>query len=42
MPALRSLGYGFGLLQIVWFVWLGIVLLGTTAYPVEPAARRET
>jgi hypothetical protein len=27
VPVLRDLGYGFGLLQIVWFVWLGIVML---------------
>ena len=27
VPALRDLAYGFGLLQIVWFVWLGIVML---------------
>jgi hypothetical protein len=27
VPALRELAYGFGLLQIVWFVWLGVVLL---------------
>jgi hypothetical protein len=31
VPALRDLGYGFGLLQIVWFIWLGIVMLRTTA-----------
>jgi hypothetical protein len=29
VPFLRDLGYGFGLLQIAWFVWLGIVLLRT-------------
>ena len=27
VPALRDLAYGFGLLQIVWFTWLGIVML---------------
>ena len=27
VPALSDLAYGFGLLQIVWFVWLGIVML---------------
>ena len=27
VPALRDLAYGFGLLQIVWFAWLGIVML---------------
>lgn len=31
VPALRDLGYGFGLLQIVWFVGLGFVLLRTTS-----------
>jgi len=36
VPALRDLGYGFGLLQIVWFVWLGIVLLRTTSRPELP------
>jgi hypothetical protein len=30
VPALKDLAYGFGLLQIVWFVWLAIVLLRTT------------
>ncbi len=29
VPVLRNLGYGFGLLQIAWFVWLGIVMLRT-------------
>jgi hypothetical protein len=28
VPALRSGAYVFGLLQIVWFSWLGLVLLG--------------
>ena len=27
VPALRDFGYAFGLLQIVWFVWLGVALL---------------
>jgi hypothetical protein len=27
VPVLRELAYGFGLLQIVWFVWLGIAML---------------
>jgi hypothetical protein len=26
-PALGDLAYGFGLLQIVWFVWLGVVMI---------------
>ncbi len=37
VPALRDLGYGFGLLQIVWFVWLGIVMLRTPSRPAAPA-----
>jgi hypothetical protein len=35
VPGLRESGYGFGLLQIVWFVWLGIVMLRATSRPVE-------
>jgi hypothetical protein len=27
VPVLKDLAYGFGLLQVVWFVWLGIVML---------------
>ena len=37
VPALKDLGYGFGLLLIVWFVWLGIVLLRTSSLPGERA-----
>jgi len=37
VPVLRDLAYGFGLLQIVWFVWLGIVMLRTTARAADPA-----
>ena len=29
VPALKDLAYAFGLLEIVWFVWLGIVMLRT-------------
>jgi hypothetical protein len=29
VPALKDVGYGFGMLQIVWFVWVGIVMLRT-------------
>jgi hypothetical protein len=29
VPVLGDLGYGFGLLQIAWFAWLGIVMLRT-------------
>ena len=35
VPALRDLGYIFGLLQIAWFAWLGIVMLRTASRPVE-------
>ena len=37
VPVLKDLGYGFGLLQIVWFVWLGIVMLRTTSRPAGQA-----
>jgi len=37
VPALKDLAYGFGLLQIVWFVWLGIVMLRTTSRRADPA-----
>ena len=37
VPVLGDLKYGFGLLQIVWFVWLGIVMLRTTARAADPA-----
>ncbi len=37
VPVLRDLGYGFGLLQIVWFVGLGIVMLRTSSRPADPA-----
>ena len=33
VPVLRTLAYGFGLLQIAWFVWLGIVMLRTASQP---------
>jgi len=35
VPALKDLAYGFGLLQIVWFVWLGTVMLRTTPRPAD-------
>jgi hypothetical protein len=34
VPALKDLGLIFGLLQIAWFVWLGVVLLRTSSTPV--------
>jgi hypothetical protein len=37
VSALKDLAYGFGLLEIVWFVWLGIVMLRTTSRPADPA-----
>ena len=36
VPVLKDLGLGFGLLQIVWFVWLGIVMLRTTSQTAVP------
>jgi hypothetical protein len=38
VPPLHDLAYAFGLLQIVWFVWLGVVLM--TTKPVATAATR--
>lgn len=40
MPAIRDLAYGFGVLQIGWFVWLGIVMLRTTAQAADPSTAR--
>jgi hypothetical protein len=37
VPPLKDLAYGFGLLQIVWFVGLGVVMLRTTSRAAEPA-----
>ena len=37
VPALNDLAYGFGSLQIVWFVWLGIAMLRTPARAASPA-----
>ena len=37
VPVLKDLGPGFGLLLIVWFVWLGIVMLRTSSRPPHPA-----
>jgi hypothetical protein len=36
VPGLGDLAYGFGLLQIPWFLWLGIAMLRTSS----PAARQ--
>lgn len=38
VPALDGLGYAFGVLQIAWFVWLGVVLLRTPSPRTAPAA----
>ena len=40
VPALKDVGIVFGLLQIVWFVGLGIVMLRTTSRPAEIRQRR--
>lgn len=36
VPALRDLGVAFGLLQLVWFGWLGVVLLRAEAPVTAP------
>lgn len=40
VPALSTAAYAFGLLQIVWFVWLGIVMGRTSPAPVDRAGPR--
>jgi Domain of unknown function (DUF4386) len=37
VPGLKDLALGFGLLQIVWFVWLGIIMLRTPAQTTDLA-----
>ena len=37
VPALKDFAYGFGMLQIVWFVGLGIVMLRATGRRAAPA-----
>jgi len=37
VPALNDLAYGFGLLEIVWFVWLGVVMVRTTSRQADAA-----
>jgi hypothetical protein len=37
VPVLKDVGLVFGLLQIIWFVWLGIVMLRTTPPTADPA-----
>jgi hypothetical protein len=41
VPALSGLAYGFGVLQIVWFAWLGVVLLRAPAGRTAAAAGSE-
>jgi Domain of unknown function (DUF4386) len=38
VPTLIDLAYGFGLLEIIWFVWLGIVMLRTRPQGADPAS----
>ncbi len=45
VPPLQPLSYAFGLLQIVWFIWLGVTMMraGVATNPVEAStARLET
>ncbi|MCX6374038.1 MAG: hypothetical protein NTX16_13370, partial [Actinobacteria bacterium] len=37
VPALNDVAYGFGLLVIVWFAWLGVAMLRTTSRAAAPA-----
>jgi len=38
VPALSDVAYGFGLLVIVWFAWLGFVMVRTPARVADPAS----
>jgi hypothetical protein len=40
VPALQDLKYGFGLLQIAWFVWLGVTMLRAPARAASPATEQ--
>lgn len=40
IPVLRDATYVFGLLQILWLIWLGIVMMRTHAEPVVLNPRR--
>ena len=42
MPALNGLAYGFGLLEIVWFVGLGVVMLRASSRAAAPAWTADT
>jgi len=37
VPVLQDLKYGFGLLLIVWFAWLGVVMVRATSRAADPA-----
>ena len=37
VPALNDVAYGFGLLVIVWFAWLGLVMVRTPSRAAAPA-----
>jgi hypothetical protein len=41
VPVLQDLKYGFGLLQIAWFVWLGIAMLRAPARAAGPAMEQQ-
>jgi hypothetical protein len=41
VPVLQDLKYGFGLLQIAWFVWLGVAMLRTPARAASPAMEQQ-
>ena len=41
-PALSGLAYGFGLLEIVWFVGLGVVMLRASSRAAAPAWTADT
>lgn len=41
VPALKTLGYVFGLLQIVWFVWLGVIMLRRPSPTGDPAKENQ-
>ena len=41
VPALNDVAYGFGLLVIVWFAWLGIVMVRTASRRTDAAMESE-
>jgi hypothetical protein len=42
VPALNDVAYGFGLLVIVWFAWLGVAMLRTPSRATDPAGSTVT